>query len=155
MNSIPRELLEEIRRHAVEEYPFECCGLVLGVSGKNNADAVRPVANIQNRLHESDPAAHPRDARTAYFMDPGQVMKVFREAMEKGLIIKTFYHSHPEHDAYFSAEDRKMAVLEDEPAYPEASYLVVSVYDRKVKQEALFAWNPQTRNYEEREFTPC
>jgi proteasome lid subunit RPN8/RPN11 len=65
------------------------------------------------------------------------------------LIFKVLYHSHPEHDAYFSEEDTRMALFDGEtPIYPETSYLVVSVYDKKVRDQALFSWNPETKTFE-------
>ncbi|MGH7900069.1 MAG: Mov34/MPN/PAD-1 family protein, partial [Candidatus Binatia bacterium] len=62
---LQRETLDAIDRHAIESYPLECCGAILAVGGR---EQVRRITNIQDRLHREDPAAHPRDARTAYFM---------------------------------------------------------------------------------------
>ncbi len=75
-------------------------------------------------------------------------MKILKEAEAKRMSIKAFYHSHPDHDAYFSEEDRKMAMFDEEPTYPGATYLVVSVYDGKIKDEAWFAWNTATGSFE-------
>ena len=49
------------------------------------------------------------------------------------LRILAIYHSHPQHDAYFSAEDSKQATIWDEPSYPDAAQIVVSVFDGKVQ----------------------
>jgi proteasome lid subunit RPN8/RPN11 len=137
--------LEQIDRHAEEAYPEECCGIVLEVSGE---EFVRPVANIQNRLHEQDPVAHPRDARTAYFMEPKALARVLEEAQQPGNRLKLFYHSHPDHDAYFSAEDRAAAMPLGEPSYPEAVYLVVSVRAGRVADRLAVAWDPERGDYE-------
>jgi proteasome lid subunit RPN8/RPN11 len=75
-------------------------------------------------------------------------MKILKEAEAKRMSIKAFYHSHPDHDAYFSEEDRKMAMFDGEPTYPDAAYLVVSVYDGEIKDEAWFAWNTATGSFE-------
>jgi proteasome lid subunit RPN8/RPN11 len=75
-------------------------------------------------------------------------MKILKEVESKQLPIKVFYHSHPEHDAYFSEEDSRMALFDGEPTYPEASYLVVSIYDKKIRDQALFAWSPETKTFE-------
>ena len=40
---------------------------------------VRPIANIQNLKHAENPAAFPRDARTAFLMDPKQHLTVLNE----------------------------------------------------------------------------
>ncbi len=151
MTPLAQEDVEKIHQHALEEYPFECCGVVLGRADTADNDTLIRCANIQNQLHEKDPETYPRDARTAYYMDPKDLMSIHRRAREEGLEIKLFYHSHPEHDAYFSDEDKRMALFENEPVYPNARYLVVSVYNKKVERDALFFWNPQTRIFEEQE----
>ena len=75
-------------------------------------------------------------------------MRILKEAEAKRMSIKAFYHSHPDHDAYFSEEDRKMAMFDEEPTYPGTTYLVVSVDDGKIKDEAWFAWNTATGSFE-------
>jgi proteasome lid subunit RPN8/RPN11 len=64
------------------------------------------------------------------------------------MILKTFYHSHPDHDAYFSDEDKKMALFDGEPTYPDAKHLVVSVYNNIVKAPWFVAWSTITRSFE-------
>ena len=86
--------------------------------------------------------------RDRYNIDPKELMKILREVDSKQLPIKVFYHSHPEHDAYFSEEDLRMALFDGEPNYPEASYLVVSVYDKKIRDHVMFKWNPESKNFE-------
>jgi len=49
---------------------------------------------MQNILHEEDPEKHPRDARTAYFIDRKEAEKVFSDAKKKGEEVIAFYHSH-------------------------------------------------------------
>ncbi len=41
-----------------------------------------------------------------------------------------------------------MALFDGEPTYPEASYLVVSIYDKKIRDQALFAWSPEAKTFE-------
>lgn len=151
MAPISSDMLEAIRKQAVEEYPFECCGIIMGKPDTGSEDVLHPCRNIQNDLHAKDPEMFPRDARTAYYIDPRELMRIFREAEHKGQVVKTFYHSHPEHDAYFSEEDKRMALFDGDPLYPHAGYLVVSVYDRQVKREAFFSWDPESRSFRERE----
>ena len=148
MFPLTEEQLDEIHRHAVGEYPFECCGIVIGKVGYNDQDIIFRCTNIQNKLHEKDPKTFVRDALTAYNIDPKELMKILKEVESKQLPIKVFYHSHPEHDAYFSEEDSRMALFDGEPTYPEASYLVVSIYDKKIRDQALFAWSPEAKTFE-------
>jgi len=139
-----RETLEEIDRHAREAYPHECCGAVLDVAGR---EAVRRITNIQDRLHAEDPVRHPRDARIAYFMDPKELYGVLREAEATGRPIRAFYHSHPEHGAYFSDEDKARALAWGEPACPGSLYLVVSVVSGAVKERLAVQWDAERRDF--------
>ena len=149
MIPLSQENLAEIRKHSLEEYPYECCGIVIGSAESKDDDILFRCTNIQNKLHEMDPEAYPRDAKTAYNIDPRELFEIFNQIKTKGMTLKIFYHSHPDHDAYFSAEDKKMALFDGEPTYSDAKYLVVSVYNKEVKDEAWFEWNSQTRSFEQ------
>ena len=148
MSPLSLHNLEEIRMHALDEYPYECCGVVIGFLGTKEEDILFRCTNIQNRLHKMDPKAYPRDARIAFNIEPKELIEVFNQIKSKGMILKSFYHSHPDHDAYFSDEDTKMALFDGEPTYPDANYLVISVYNKVVKDEAWFEWNSETRSFE-------
>ena len=139
-----RSTLDEIDRHAREAYPFECCGAVLMRKG---SQTVRRIDNIQDRLHVEDPLKNPRDSRIAYFMDPKQLFAVLREADDTRSALGLLYHSHPEHGAYFSDEDKARALAWDEPAYPDTAYLVVSVVDGTVKERLAVAWDGERRDF--------
>ena len=148
MIPLSQENLAEIRKHSLEEYPYECCGIVIGFAESKEDDILFRCTNIQNRLHKMDPGAYPRDAKTAYNIESRELVEIFNQVQSKGMMLKTFYHSHPDHDAYFSDEDKKMALFDGEPTYPGAKYLVVSVYNKVVRDEAWFEWNSQTRSFE-------
>lgn len=130
--------------HALETYPEECCGIVLSAGGH---DEVRPLANIQNALHERDPETFPRDARTAYTMDHRALDALLAEADRRGLRIKAFYHSHPDHDAYFSAEDRAFATPFGEPTFPDAAQVVISVMRGTVANVGVYVWSAATQDF--------
>ncbi len=148
MSSIVNSLMEQVHQHALETYPEECCGIIIGKAETREEDILYRCTNVQNKLHAMDPETYPRNARTAYSIDTKEQMAIERDAREKGMEIKTFYHSHPDHDAYFSEEDKRMALFGDEPWYPDAKHWVISVYDGEVKDQALFAWNPDTKSFE-------
>ena len=149
MSPLEKEQLDEIHLHAVEEYPYECCGIVVGNPDDNQDNVVYRCENIQNKLHEKDPENFTRDARTAYNISALELQKLLSEVSSKGRVFKVLYHSHPEHDAYFSEEDTRMALFDGEtPIYPGTQYLVVSVYSEKVRDQALFGWNSETKTFE-------
>ncbi|MBI5663586.1 MAG: Mov34/MPN/PAD-1 family protein, partial [Nitrospirae bacterium] len=114
---LDRHIIEQIYKHAMEEYPFECCGIITGSSDKQTVHLCR---NIQNSLHEDDPSRYPRDARIAYMIDRGEFDRTVSDAKEKGEEVIAFYHSHPEHEAYFSEEDHAAQTVFGEPEFPEA-----------------------------------
>ncbi len=147
-----KKLLDDAHKHAMEEYPNECCGIILGKADSTEEDILYSCQNIQDSLHEKDPDNFPRSAKTAFYIDPKELMSILREAEKKGLAIKTFYHSHPDHDAYFSDEDRRMALFDNEPSYPNTSYLVISIYNREIKDNALFSWDPETGDFKKQVF---
>ena len=148
---LARSTSDEIVRHAQETFPEECCGVVLS-DGKH--DHVRPLVNIQNQLHALDPATYPRTAAIAYAMDPRELESILDEASRTGAKLKAFYHSHPDHDAYFSAEDKAFATPFGEPTFPEAAQIVVSIYQRAVNAIKAFAWSDDVKDFLELPIQP-
>ncbi|MGH7818912.1 MAG: Mov34/MPN/PAD-1 family protein, partial [Candidatus Binatia bacterium] len=84
---------------------------------------------------------------TAYFMEPKELLGVLKEVDEQKHALLAFYHSHPEHGAYFSDEDKARAMAWDEPAYPDACYLVVSVKRGAVGERLAVAWDTRERDW--------
>lgn len=135
-----------IEKHALEDYPDECCGLVaVDVEG---SQVVHACENIQNKMHELDPVEHPRTARTAYRMDL-QLLKIQTATEDAGGKLSAIYHSHIDCGAYFSEEDQTAAQFDGEPAYPELTYLVVSVVDGKVDNGKAFSWSDDSGQFDE------
>ena len=137
---------------AEREFPFECCGFVIGdSSGDSATEEVRPITNIQNRKHAEDPGAFPRDARTAFLMEPREHLAVMNEVDRRKLALRVVYHSHPDHDAYFSATDRAQACSFDpsEPDYPDTIYIVMSIRSGKFVNAAAFAWDAEKKEFGE------
>src|SRR5207302_9830987 len=120
---VTAEELEAIRRQAVEKYPRGSSGVILEQGQLRRLVRCR---NIQDELHAKDPQRHPRDARTAYFIDPKDLLRIGRLEGE-GYEIAVIYHSHVDAGAYFSPTDRQQAQIGGEPTYPAATYLVTSV----------------------------
>ncbi len=144
--------MEQIIAQAEREFPFECCGFIIG---DETSYEVRPITNIQNRKHAEDPNAFPRDAKTAFLMEPREHLAVLREIDQRKLALKFVYHSHPDHDAYFSATDRAQACSfdPDYPDYPDTFYIVMSVRGGKFARAAAFAWDAARKDFVETELT--
>ena len=143
---LTQEAWTEISRHAQETFPEECCGVIFSAG---TTDQVVRVKNIQNRLHALDPQTYPRTAVIAYAMDPLELDSVIRQGEEKGRRLKAFYHSHPNHDAYFSDEDKAFASPFGEPTYPDAAQIVISIYNRAVKVIRAFEWSTARKDFAE------
>jgi proteasome lid subunit RPN8/RPN11 len=146
---ISRQAFETMIAQAEREFPFECCGFIIG----DASDEVRPIRNIQNEKHAADPATFERDARTAFLMDPKEQLAVLQEIDRRKLKLKAVYHSHPDHEAYFSATDRARACSFDptEPDYPETAYIVMSVRGGKYVGAAAFIWDMERKDFVEAE----
>jgi len=146
--SLSRAAMDTIVAQAEREFPYECCGFVIG---DDATDEVRPIANIQNRMHAADPAAHPRDARIAFLMEPKEHLAVLSEIDRRKLKLKIVYHSHPDHDAYFSPTDRAQACLFDpgEPDYPDTAHIVMSIRSGKFARAAAFVWDATRKEFVE------
>jgi [CysO sulfur-carrier protein]-S-L-cysteine hydrolase len=135
--------LETIRAQAVQEYPFESCGVVLRRGDERRLLRCR---NTQNELHARDPARHPRDARTAYYIDPKDLLRI-GDLEHQGFGVAVIYHSHIDAGAYFSETDRRQALVGGEPAYPGVVYVVTSVVQGAVDAVAAFCWDPTRRDF--------
>ncbi len=95
-------------------YPFEICGLLMGL-----ARATREVSEVfecrnLNRLKPE----------TRYDMDPKDYMKGEALARQKGLDVVGIFHSHPDHPDKASETDRQAA-------WPGFSYVIMSIQNGK------------------------
>ncbi len=84
-----------------------------------------------------------------YPEDPLELDSVIRQGEENGRRLKAFYHSHPNHDAYFSDEDKAFAIPFGEPTYPDAAQIVISIYNRAVKVIRAFEWSTARNDFAE------
>lgn len=109
---ISEELVEKIRRHAVQTYPDECCGAIVGSFGERDKN-VTDVLPLQNRRSG-------REARRRYLATAEDVRAIEQAAGERQQDVLGFYHSHPDHPARPSEFDR-------EHALPWYAYIIVSV----------------------------
>jgi proteasome lid subunit RPN8/RPN11 len=140
--------LAAIRKQAEGEYPAECCGVVLVRAGTLAERWLYPCRNIQDALHAEDPVRHPRNARTAYYMAHEDLIAISRRESE-GYGVHVIYHSHVDVGAYFSETDRKNALVDGQPAYPGATYVVVAVDRDRARDARAFRWDEPGRQFVE------
>lgn len=142
------DVLDACKREALRTYPSEGCGFLIGPR-RGVADEFVRVDNIQDKLHSKDAARFPRTSQTAYSIDPKVQDEIFTAAQARGREVTGIFHSHPDHDAYFSAEDKAMAAPWGEPLMPGLAYIVISVYNNSVKAVAQFYWDEARRDFVE------
>jgi adenylyltransferase/sulfurtransferase len=141
--SVTPEELAALRAQAAAEYPHESCGVILTRGAERQ---LIPCRNVQNDLHAKDPHLHPRDARTAYYIDPADLLRIGR-LESQGFVVAVIYHSHIDAGAYFSETDKRNALMGGEPTYPDATYLVTSVMSGRVEATAAFRWDAARRDF--------
>ncbi len=127
--------------HAESAYPRECIGVLTGLWERPEDITLNKLTNKLDELFKRDPERYRRDARTGYFVDPKEVFELVTRTQNEGKKILAFYHSHPDHESYFSQEDLAAAVMWGEPVYPDAVYIVISVFGGKAKEAKVFGWN--------------
>ena len=118
MITITFDQINIIRKHAENDYPYECCGILIGVfNGENKY--VKEIFPISNAREEEV-------KRNRFLITDKEFIAGEKKARDAGLDIIGFYHSHPDHPAAPSDYDR-------EHAWPIYSYIIVSVQKGKAK----------------------
>jgi proteasome lid subunit RPN8/RPN11 len=104
---ISRQIADAILQQSRDEYPDECCGVVLGPIGSDKPERLKPMVN----------AAH---SPTFYEFDPKDLLALYREADDNDEELVVIYHSHTETEAHPSRTDIAYA------GEPGAHYVLVS-----------------------------
>ena len=126
MITIPESSLRKIRTHGVKDYPYECCGLLLG-SYSDEGKVVTETYPISNAREESA-------KRNRFLIEPAELMRGERYARDHDLEVVGFYHSHPDSPAVPSQYDL-------EHAWPTYSYIIVSTLADDATD--LFSWEQE------------
>ena len=110
------ELLAVIEKDARDKYPEECCGVLLGTG---HSDSVRQVLRVipVNNTNEAQ-------RERMYLIPSDRIRDIEIHAVQAGLEVLGFYHSHPDHTGEPSDFDRKAA-------WPWYSYIIVPVWAGK------------------------
>jgi proteasome lid subunit RPN8/RPN11 len=103
------EALGRMHAHAIRGYPNEVVGLL---GGDRAHGEVRRVVALENE--------HAEAPERRFRVDGRQLMRAERALESEGIEILGYYHSHPDHPASWSDEDRDQAL-------PEMSYVITAV----------------------------
>jgi proteasome lid subunit RPN8/RPN11 len=114
---------ENIRRHASNAYPDECCGALIGTSHDAGDTKVFVALELENVTDEGP--------RRRFRVSPREYQQSEAHARRLGADLVGFYHSHPDHPAEPSQYDL-------DHAWPNFSYVIVSV--REGETAELRSW---------------
>ena len=145
---VARAKAEQMYAQALAEFPFECCGMIIGPEGEDigAGDLVRPCRNVQQELHQKYPDRFPRDATSGYTMAKDDIEAIVKESQERGWMVKVCYHSHPNTGAYFSQEDRRNAEGWD-LWFPGVRFVVLSAYPGEIRDMQGYRWDEATHTF--------
>jgi len=119
--------IDRIRTLGEREYPYECCGLLLGRFEENGCKVLVELFPISNAREEAS-------RRRRFLIPPEELVRGERHARERQIDVIGFYHSHPEDDGVPSQYDL-------EHAWPVYSYVIVSVHGGNAVN--VFSWEMQ------------
>lgn len=120
MNQIifPAEVLQRLKSHAIQKYPYECCGVLLGKNLQEEKVVLQIVESENSSL---------KSKKRTFSISPLELFQIEKVAEKKKLEVLGFYHSHPEGEAILSKEDREHMI-------PSVLYPVISI-KRKISGE--------------------
>jgi proteasome lid subunit RPN8/RPN11 len=126
--TIGQQLVQKLREEGRQAYPHECCGALLGrdpapTPGSPDRREILAVIPLPNRSTNSP--------GNRFLLAADDVLEAEKIARSKGLDVVGWYHSHPDHPATPSEEDR-------EHALPWYSYIIVSI--RNGDADDLKSW---------------
>ena len=132
--------LAEIREHGQRDYPYECCGLLIGRFENDRRKVVVETYGISNAREEGA-------KRNRFLIRPEELIRGEQYAREKGLDVVGFYHSHPDDRAVPSKYDL-------DHAWPAYSYIVVSVEDGRAEDLRSWEMEDDRSRFNEEEMAP-
>ena len=121
MNSkirLSQKIIGKISNHAIDEFPHECCGFLIGKFNDEQADADEYVS-AKNSVEEN------KERR--FIIDPVEYMQVESRADAQNMSLIGIVHSHPNSPAVPSEFDRNHA-------FSGFSYIIISVMENEVKE---------------------
>jgi Predicted metal-dependent protease of the PAD1/JAB1 superfamily len=133
MIKLENEARDTIIREAVSAYPNECFGFVFGYDDENGRRIITHAAVMDNG-----------EKKTRFSISPHDYTQAEKYAGERQLQLMGVYHSHPDHPAIPSQQDRLAA-------QPFFSYLIISVTAKEAG--AIRSWRlNDDGNFEEENY---
>jgi proteasome lid subunit RPN8/RPN11 len=112
---VPDHLIAEMRRHARETYPDECCGFLVALPDPRSPTGPRTVVVAQPAPNDFE-----GERRRRFVIRPEELRSAEHALEGTDRVVAGFYHSHPDHPA-------RPSTFDQEHAWPWYTYLVLSV----------------------------
>ncbi len=134
--AMPGSVLHELYRHALETFPEECCGLIVGDSQQRFRRVLRCRNEATQRHHDASDPYH-RDNHAGFYISPANYNAVLKQAQATVENVTAVYHSHVDAMAYLSEDDLAYAEQAFSP-FPQAAQIVVGIVDEQVHRVGIF-----------------
>jgi [CysO sulfur-carrier protein]-S-L-cysteine hydrolase len=115
--TLVQRALDDVRAHARDEAPRECCGVLIG---------------RDRAILESARALNLAEGTSRFLIDPRDHIRAMRDARTRQMDVIGFYHSHPRSQAVPSETDVA------ESGYAGAMHLIVGVAPDGSPEARLF-----------------
>ncbi|MDH4128984.1 MAG: M67 family metallopeptidase [Spirochaetota bacterium] len=109
---ISKEFINRIYSHSKRDYPYECCGILIGDFETRKVEEILEANNLR------------KDREDRFEIAPEDLLKGEKIARDRSMDVIGYYHSHPDHPDEPSEYDRARA-------FPGMSYIIVSVLKGK------------------------
>ena len=97
------EIISKAYAHVKKEYPYECCGILLGKSTKGADPVITDYVPADNEDLTGNRSKH-------FYIDPLKFYEKEKKYSEQGLDIIGIVHSHPDAEARPSSYDPRPSV---------------------------------------------
>jgi proteasome lid subunit RPN8/RPN11 len=131
--------LAEMKAHALNTFPDECCGFLYGTEQKDGSRMITKILEVNN--------SKTGDKKRRFEIAGKDYMLAEKFALENDFLLLGIYHSHPNHPAIPSEHDRVAAL-------PYFSYVILSVTPGKIDHIRSWQLNDMSQ-FEEEIFSPA
>ena len=128
-------VVQEMRAHARETYPDECCGFLVAGPDPTEPDSPRVVLVARRAANDVD-----GDPRRRFVIRAEDLRDAERAVEATGHFVVGFYHSHPDHPARPSAFD-------EAHAWPWYTYVVLAVTSSEVPAIGAFELDAESAQF--------
>ena len=135
---IDQAVLESLQRHAVREYPDECCGILIGLRQDQQVHVTR-VVEAKNIAEERRGQRYQIDWKTLF-----STLRAVRNQPEDFV---GFYHSHPDGSVSPSERDR-------ERAWINFSYVILTMVDGRCADVTGWRIPVEGASFDREDLTP-